>query len=405
MIILCIVYSCLCAEITTYGYDSTKNSIGLGSVYAIAVDKNNTLWCGLGRDAGISVLSDSVWTTYKQDMSVLDIAIDNDDNKWFCARVGMMSFTRYIGVLAYNGHSWITYDTSNGLVDNTVMSLGVDKNNTKWFAMEGFGVSAFDGTSWRTYTENDGLACNGAYVIVSDREGSVWFGTPEGISVFNGTSWTTYDTSDGLINNKVFALAFDNEGCAWIGTDSGVSTFDGTKWKSYTSENSGLVNDQISAIAITNNGTKWVGTEEGIFSFDGTEWTTWLGGRLILSMAVDCVGNVWAGTSPLSGLYKISLDSGNAARPVYRSHRENEEDVSISINDCCIAVRYTAQWQSHGTVFLYTMQGECIRQSDFSLYGSRHTHMMNTSDLPNGSYIVQVRTGDRVVRERILLVR
>ena len=92
-----------------------------------------------------------------------------------------------------------------------------------WFGSEGFGVSKFDGSSWSTYTTADGLVSNHINAIGSDPAGNVWFGAPNGLSKFDGSTWKTYTVYDGLASNSITAIANDPSGNVWVGTDSGVS--------------------------------------------------------------------------------------------------------------------------------------------------------------------------------------
>ena len=97
----------------------------------------------------------------------------------------------------------------------------------------------FDG-KWTTYTTSDGLVDNMVLSIAIDKAGNIWFGTVNGVSKFNGTIWTNYTISDGLVSNYVNAIAIDKEGNKWFGTWEGLSKFDGNKWTNYTPSNSNV---------------------------------------------------------------------------------------------------------------------------------------------------------------------
>jgi ligand-binding sensor domain-containing protein len=45
-------------------------------------------------------------------------------------------------------------------------------------------VSEFDGTTWTTYTTADGLAYNDVHAIASDGADHIWVGTSAGVSEF-----------------------------------------------------------------------------------------------------------------------------------------------------------------------------------------------------------------------------
>ncbi len=54
------------------------------------------------------------------------------------------------------------------------------------------GASSFDGESWTTYGTTDGLVHKAVNDIAIDSKGLIWFATPVGISSFDGSQWTSY---------------------------------------------------------------------------------------------------------------------------------------------------------------------------------------------------------------------
>ncbi len=81
--------------------------------------------------------------------------------------------------------------------------------------------------NWIAYTTTNGLANNNVSSIAIDKQGNKWFGTAAGVSKFDGTNWTTYNTSNGLVCDSVNTIAIDAQGSKWFGTENGVSKFDG----------------------------------------------------------------------------------------------------------------------------------------------------------------------------------
>jgi ligand-binding sensor domain-containing protein len=65
-----------------------------------------------------------------------------------------------------------------------VTAIAIDAAGHEWFGTYGGGVSHFDGTTWTTYTTADGLASNGVSAIAIDAAGHRWFGTEGGVSKF-----------------------------------------------------------------------------------------------------------------------------------------------------------------------------------------------------------------------------
>ena len=84
------------------------------------------------------------------------------------------------------------------------------------------GVSKYDGKSFTTYTTAQGLANNCVWSILEDKKGNLWFGTwGGGVSRYDGKSFTTYTTEQGLADNFIMSILEDKEGNLWFGTDGG----------------------------------------------------------------------------------------------------------------------------------------------------------------------------------------
>jgi ligand-binding sensor domain-containing protein len=51
-----------------------------------------------------------------------------------------------------------------------------------WFGTGWSGVSRFDGETWTSFTTDDGLVSNGVHSIAVAPDGALWFGTAGGVS-------------------------------------------------------------------------------------------------------------------------------------------------------------------------------------------------------------------------------
>jgi len=60
----------------------------------------------------------------------------------------------------------VRYTASEGLAGRLIRAAAVDNQGALWFATDyGEGISGFDGVSWKSYTTKDGLAHNRATAI------------------------------------------------------------------------------------------------------------------------------------------------------------------------------------------------------------------------------------------------
>ena len=197
--------------------------------------------------------------------------------------------------------TFTVYTTSEGLPDDFIQGgIVVDQNNNVW-AGTANGVAKFDGNSWQSYTTSDGLVDNYIKCIDVDINNNVWVGTEIGVSKYNGSTWTTYTSTDGLIYDEVKSIACDNDGSVWFGTDYGLSQFEGTTWTTIN-EAGGLPSNLITCIHIDNTGNKWFGTmEKGVIKYDGSTFTTVSYAEGLVDSAITCIttdnnNNLMAGT-------------------------------------------------------------------------------------------------------------
>jgi len=61
--------------------------------------------------------------------------------------------------------------------------MATDRKNRVWLAGQDGGVVSYDGHSWKTYTTKNGLASNEVSAIVADERGRIWFASENRVSV------------------------------------------------------------------------------------------------------------------------------------------------------------------------------------------------------------------------------
>jgi len=234
------------------------------------------------------------------------IAVDTNNNKWFGTDNGVVKF---------DGTTWHTYTTSDGLPDNYIECIAVDKNNNIWIGTgnDGMGIAKFNGTTWTTFTQHstnnnvDSLCSNSIYFIAGDIDGSVWFGSwGSGVTKFNGTTWTTYASQlpvDGTSPAAVNYIKIDPFGNKWFGTSAGLSKFNNSTWTTINKTVvDSLLDNGILSIAIDANDHKWLGTLYGVTELSNTNTfitnyrkAEGLYNNAIMDLDINSHGNLWFG--------------------------------------------------------------------------------------------------------------
>ncbi len=99
-----------------------------------------------------------------------------------------------------------------------------DKAGNLWFSTFGGGVSCYQGKSFTTFSTANGLSSGQVMCIAEDNAGSLWFGTyGGGASKYDGKSFTNYTPAQGL-DNHLLCIEADKTGKLWFGSFKGFLT-------------------------------------------------------------------------------------------------------------------------------------------------------------------------------------
>lgn len=272
----------------------------------MALDNNDNLWHGIGW-GGLNKLGFDGWGEggYPINTQVLAIDFDSENNIW--------AATSSMGLLKRVGQTWHGYDTTNTEIPfNRGQAIAIDQNDNIWIGVSDGtiirgGVSRFDGTNWKNYNSENGLVDNWVIKILVDKQNNIWVSTEKGLSMFNGSVWKSY-LNDEEFNPNIVDMEVDHENNIWfVSRYDGVFMYDGSNMINYNTANSGIYSDRIQSIGIDAHGTKWFGHKDGVSKFNGTEWIhlTYHDYNLfdIRDIVVDSSGNKWF-ASP-NKIYKL----------------------------------------------------------------------------------------------------
>jgi signal transduction histidine kinase/ligand-binding sensor domain-containing protein len=240
---------------------TTDHGLLDNAVQALLLDRKGLLWVGLRTGLclfdGSEFTRDTSLTPYGR---VVGIAEDPRGTIWCTVQPGGL-FRKVQGrfeMVSVPGQSF-----SNGRVL-------VDKKGSVWVSGD-MGLSRWDGRTWTTFTTRDGLASNQPYFMCNDARDRIWFGyhSSSGLTYYDGTRFAHYTTAEGLSNDAVYSLGVDQAGNLWVGTARGVNRFDGSAFTQFGTEE-GLANNESNAggFYADRDGTLWFGTIGGLSHYD-----------------------------------------------------------------------------------------------------------------------------------------
>ena len=168
------------------------------------------------------------------------IVIDQNGTKWMAnseptqkAPNGLYFYNEALTVQGTQSTSgWGLMTISDGLPNNTILSVAVDQDNNVWIGTD-LGVTIITDplNPFNTMFSSFPLREQSIQTIAVDGLNDKWIGTKEGVFVVNsdGTQllnqYTVINTNGKLVDNDVRSIAIDQQrGIAYIGTQSGLSS-------------------------------------------------------------------------------------------------------------------------------------------------------------------------------------
>jgi len=259
---------------TDFEHFSQADGLVDDKAYVITEDSRNRLW--IGTRNGISIYENGTFRTIPDDVFpfkwIRDIYEDESTGDFWVA-------TYNSGVIRFDGESYEQYNTSSGLLNNTVMDIKKDDQGRMIFATYG-GAAILENGTFEHITIADGLPNNGVIHVYIDHEGTLWFSTFSGIASYDGDSLRAIST-DAQSNTISYFMLQDDEDRYWVGTNRGIYLFKPEQFfnsgshveqiKSFKlfDQNQGLVANELNAggALVSSDKTIWLGSVEGLSHF------------------------------------------------------------------------------------------------------------------------------------------
>jgi ligand-binding sensor domain-containing protein/signal transduction histidine kinase len=192
--------------------------------------------------------------------------------------------------------------TTNGLSNNYVLSLLVDREGTLWVGTDGGGLCRVKRQAFDTAEQTRGLPVQS----ISEGPEGLWLGFNSiggfGVAEMKGGTLDRYGTVRGLWDSSVRSVLVDREQRVWVGT---VGSFSGLyqkrderfEWIAIPK----VGRSPVSAIHQARTGKLWLGTQNGLAGWEGGKWQIvtrreGLSADEVRALADDREGNLWVGT-------------------------------------------------------------------------------------------------------------
>ena len=165
-------------------------------------------------------------------------------------------------------------DIRQGLPNNRVLALLIDKENSIWVGTNG-GVFRLRDAPFSTFTTEQGLASNFVRTVLSHSDGCLYIGSSGGLNRYCDGKLSRLDLSAVSVGQSVLSLAEGPDGSLWAGTyaDGLVQLRDDKVVQHFHADNR-LPANEVRAVLPLADGSVWVGTALGAV------WLTAAGDKL-----------------------------------------------------------------------------------------------------------------------------
>ncbi len=413
--------------------DVPVSNSGLPSndILSVFVDSKGVKW--FGTDGAGLVRYDShawqVFTTHNSDLPdsiVTCFAEDGQGNLWVGTHNGAVKIDPAGNMTQYNK------DNTSNIYGSWVNDITVHDN--KIYLATDKGYSVFDGANWSIHYKanlpNYPALFDAFAAIAIDQNDNIWLAVNGyGVIKYDGTTCTGYTTDNsGLTHAAANALAIDEAGNLWVGCYGespdgkvgGLYKFDGTNWTNYRRENSGLVAGWIETVKVGPQGKIWTGgvqfggiVDGGLSIFDGANWQSFkvdnspLPYPWVKDIAFDANGNAWIG---LKGFGVVVYNENGVVGM--------ESPVKNVPQSCRLEQNYPNPFNPSTTIVYQLARAQHVTLSVFNTLGQQvavlvdgvqnagtHSVKFSARNLPSGVYFYRLKSGQKQMVKKMLLVR
>jgi len=141
---------------------------------------------------------------------------------------------------------------------DAVVSLQSDGVSGVWFGTVNKGLHRYGPAGLEVLDTDNGLPNNNVRSLFMDREGSLWAGTSNGLIRFADLPFTSIDSNRGLRDNYVRTLVKRPDGSIMIGTARGLSRFQDGRVSPVSGDLS-VESEAVLSLANARDGSLWIG--------------------------------------------------------------------------------------------------------------------------------------------------
>ncbi len=304
-------------------WKTMENWKAANQIRAVLIDRSGDLWTGGPAGVVHWNLQTNTPTVYAirenpESTNVIALSQTPDGAIW--------AGTLGNGLARFDGKSWTSFTTADGVPGNYIIAQAVTPNGDLWFttrkenSLEDSHFVRFDGNDWRieaggAFDHLAPLPDNSIVGTYNEPYHGVSFNSQ--IATYDGQSWNDL----GIYPNEwIDAVTVAPDGAIWFVADHVVYEYRDQQWVKTTLPWSEKDFPSVSSLAISKDGIAWFGLshstgfdldpcgnrsefdeERGVYRYDGKTWVQLtaddgLVDNKVCAITVDASGNIWLGS-------------------------------------------------------------------------------------------------------------
>jgi signal transduction histidine kinase/ligand-binding sensor domain-containing protein len=264
-------------------------------------DKQGDMWLGVAgagvfryHDGSFAALTDGTSEAFLQDPHCL--LVDQNGRVWIGAGDDY--------VLCRDGDQWRRYRIPRHMARPYVDCLAEEPDGTVWAGSISEGLFQFSGGKLATFNAGNGLLDNQVQSLLVDREGKLWVGTETGLNRLRRKILFPFGQNDGLGAGPVQGSAEVAPGIVLVAKPrDGLYRWDGRRFERLPEPTVGGVESQLRALLKAQDGGCWAAGAGGLMYFKDATGAMSKPERVlfenlnITALAEDAEGWLWFGTA------------------------------------------------------------------------------------------------------------
>ena len=316
---------------------SNPESLSNSRVFNVFQDQANIIWISTYSGLNKWNPANSAFNhTIPRTNTALNHAVVTDFAKDSDGRLYVATYGGGIAVQAPDTGLWTAITKEQGLPDNRIMSILIDRDDGLWVGTRAQGLlyKKSDAQNWQQFLHDDkdpqSLPSNGVTDILQDSKNRIWVATYNGgLSLRSAGGFINYVRDQNELNSlsskNIMQILEDQEGFIWVASENGLNKVDPndgaiTTYLYDESVPSGLSGELTWQIFEDSRGNFWVATHgngisvwsfadrsQGKLAMRHITQENGLNSNTVYGFAEDRFGNIWFSSS--RGISQINAET------------------------------------------------------------------------------------------------